>query len=107
LDLSQYWTDQGLCQINGYFIITESSGYVARPNATTKNLQPTHNALWIAKQQGNYRFTIGLANSAIMPTTFSERGKQLRDVWDIPCAPHENKRYGHPSPNRLRSMSVC
>ena len=25
----------------------------------------------------------------------------MRDVWDIPAAPHENKKYRHPSPKPL------
>ena len=74
-----------------------------QPNATTKNMQPTHfNVLWIAKQQGNYQFNYRACKQRdYAGDYFSERGKQLRDVWDIPCAPHENKRYGHPSPKPL------
>jgi len=94
-----------ICQIKGYYIIAEVIwvNRNGRPNATTKNLQPTHfNILWIAKQSGNYRFNYrDCKRRDYAGDYFAERGKQLRDVWDIPCAPHENKRYGHPSPKPI------
>jgi DNA modification methylase len=94
-----------VAQVKGYFIIAEVIWVCrnSRPNATTMNLQPTHfNILWLAKQRGTYRFNYRACKLRdYAGDYFSDRGKQLRDVWDIPHNPTENKRYGHPSPKPL------
>ena len=94
-----------ICQIKGYYIIGEIIWVRrnSRPNAATKQLQASHiSVLWVAKQMGHYRFDyLGCKRRDYSGDYFAERGKQLRDVWDIPAAPQENKRYGHPSPKPL------
>jgi DNA modification methylase len=94
-----------LCQLNDYHIINEIVWVQrnGRPNAVTATLQHSHqNVLWIAKDRKNYRFNYRECKQKdYFGDFFSERGKQKRDVWDIPANPHENKAYGHPSPKPL------
>jgi DNA modification methylase len=94
-----------LCQIKGYYIVNEIIWLVrnSRPNAANGKLQPSHHKLlWIAKEQGRYRFNYRRCKLADYEGDyFAARGRQLRDVWDIPSASHENRRYGHPSPKPI------
>ena len=61
-----------------------------------------HNVLWVAKEIGRYRYNYRACKQAdYAGDYFSGRGKQMRSVWDILAAPHENKLYGHPSPKPL------
>ena len=97
-----------ICQIKGYQIINEIVWAVrnSRPNATAMKLQHSHhNILWVGKGMGNYRFNYRACKECDYPSDyFAGRGKQLRTVWDIPAAPHENKPYRHPSP---KPLAVC
>jgi DNA modification methylase len=91
-----------LCQLRDYYIINEIIWVVrnSRPNAFTKKLRHSHQSvLWIAKEIGEYNFNYRACKQrAYVGDYFSQRGKQMCNVWDIPAAPHENRLYGHPTP---------
>jgi site-specific DNA-methyltransferase (adenine-specific) len=97
------------CQIKDYYLINEIIWVVrnSRPNATHGKLQPSHHKiLWIARQRGRYRFNYRACKmSEYDGDYFAERGKQLRDVWDIASASQETRRYGHPSPKPVAVYS--
>lgn len=98
-----------ICQMHDWHIVQEIVWVQrnSRPNAATKKLQNSHHTiLWIAKTKGDYRFNYRRCKlSDYDGDYFSERGKQMRDVWDIPANPHENRAYGHPSPKPISVMS--
>ena|SRR5579863_952393 len=100
-----------ICQMHNIYIINQIAWVVrnSRPNAAALKLQASHQAiLWVAKQVGNYRFHYRACKRRdYAGDYFAERGKQLRDTWDIPAAPHENRRYGHPSPKPLAVYARC
>jgi DNA modification methylase len=100
-----------ICQMREIYIINQIAWVVrnSRPNAAASKLQPSHHAiLWVAKAMGQYRFNYrDCKRRDYANDYFAERGKQLRDTWDIPAAPHENKRYGHPSPKPLAVYARC
>ena len=91
-----------ICQMHDFFIVNEIVWAVrnSRPNASTMRLQASHhNVLWVAKEIGRYRYNYRACKQAdYAGDYFSGRGRQMRSVWDILAAPHENKLYGHPSP---------
>ena len=93
-----------LCQIHGHLIVGEIIWVLrnSRPVVARRRLQQSHqNILWIVRHPKAYRFNYHDCKHADHPQDyFSTRGKQMRDVWDIPAAPQEN-RYGHPSPKPL------
>jgi DNA modification methylase len=94
-----------ICQMRQIYIIGQIAWVVrnSRPNATALKLQASHHSiLWIAKEMGRYRFNYrDCKRRDYAGDYFADRGKQLRDTWDIAAAPHENKRYNHPSPKPL------
>jgi DNA modification methylase len=100
-----------ICQMRDWYIINQIIWVMrnSRPNVATMALQPSHHCiLWIGKEKGNYRFNYRQCKrSEFDGDYFAARGLQLRDVWDIPAAPHENKPYGHPSPKPLAVYRRC
>jgi site-specific DNA-methyltransferase (adenine-specific) len=92
------------CQMHGHHIVGEIVWVLrnGRPAVARTRLQPSHqNILWIVRHPKAYRFNYHDYKRADHPQDyFNTRGKQMRDVWDIPAAPQEN-RYGHPSPKPL------
>ena len=90
-----------LCQMHGHLIVGEIVWVLrnSRPVVARRRLQQSHqNILWIVRNPKDYRFNYDDCKHADHPQDyFSTRGKQMRDVWDIPAASREN-RYGHPSP---------
>lgn len=98
-----------ICQVRDYHIVQQIIWVQrnSRPNAAIRKLQNSHHMiLWIAKKAGEYRFNYRQCKQADHSGDyFSHRGKQMRDVWDIPAAPHENKPYGHPSPKPIAVIS--
>ena len=93
-----------LCQMRGHLIVGEIVWVLrnSRPVVARRRLQQSHQGiLWVVKNPKAYRFNYDHCKHADHPQDyFSTRGKQMRDVWDIPAAPQEN-RYGHPSPKPL------
>jgi len=90
-----------LCQMQGYTIINEIIWVQrnGRPNVAMRRLQVSHhNILWVVKDSKKYRFNYRACKRAHYDDWLSRRNQQLRDVWDIPAAPHENKTSRHPSP---------
>jgi DNA modification methylase len=68
----------------------------SKPNLSTRRLQLSNETIIWAVKSDNYRFHYAHTKAADYPNDFfKKQGKQLRDVWDIPVAPHES--CGHPS----------
>jgi site-specific DNA-methyltransferase (adenine-specific) len=80
-----------LCQIHGYHIVGEIVWVLrnSRPVVARRRLQQSHqNILWTVRNPRAYRFNYDECKHADHPQDhFSTRGKQMRDVWDIPAAP--------------------
>jgi DNA modification methylase len=92
-----------ICQMKGYVIINEIIWVQrnGRPNVAMRRLQVSHHdLLWIAKDSKQYRFNYRLCKRTGYDDWLSKPNQQLRDVWDIPAAGHENTSR-HPSPKPL------
>ena len=87
-----------LLQIKGIHIINQISWVKrnSRPHICQRRLQHCNESLiWAAKDPKKYRFNYRLCKMFDDPRDyFSERGRQMRDVWDILTRPGN----GHPSP---------
>jgi site-specific DNA-methyltransferase (adenine-specific) len=97
-----------LCQMQGYTIINEIIWVQrnGRPNVATRRLQVSHHdILWVVKDSKKYRFNYRACKRAHYDDWLSKRNQQLRDVWDIPAAPHENKASRHPAPKPISVLT--
>lgn len=93
-----------LLQIKGIWI-NNQIGWIkrnSRPNLCQRRLHHSNESvLWAVKNPKTYRFNYRLCKMHHDPLDhFSTRGKQMRDVWDIPVRPG----VGHPSP---KPVELC
>ena len=77
----------------------------SRPIVCRTRLQHSNESIiWAVKNPKEYRFNYQRCKMFDDPLDhFCKRGKQMRDVWDIPARPGN----GHPRRSRLKCMSAC
>jgi modification methylase len=90
-----------LLQIKGIWI-NNNIGWIkrnSRPNICQRRLQHSNETvIWAVKNPKKYRYNYRRCKMFDDPRDyFSERGRQMRDVWDIPTRPG----VGHPSPKPI------